>query len=235
MLAPCRARARAQPTLFTIEGLLYYLPEEAVLSLLAHVGLLAATGSRVMLDIMHAAALEGRTRSDAGGFHYAGFKTTAQVRPGPPLAKHLAADPACPPPAGVGPFRRCEVHTRRSGTSRRPCLLHGSWSTAGAAAVAPPPEKNTQAVANKGEPYRFGIRDAPDAMAGLLAAAHRLSLQIHAAGASSSSASPPPKGLRLTQYLGPREMAEKHMSHLEWSDACPPLAAFYSYAAAEAM
>jgi O-methyltransferase involved in polyketide biosynthesis len=69
-----------QPTLFTLEGLLYYLPQDAALALMARVTQLSAPGSRVAFDFMHTAALEGRGVSEQG-FKYAGFQVTAKARP----------------------------------------------------------------------------------------------------------------------------------------------------------
>lgn len=46
-------------TLFTCEGLIYYLPEAAVSTLLASVADLAAPGSRLLFDFLHTDALDG--------------------------------------------------------------------------------------------------------------------------------------------------------------------------------
>jgi hypothetical protein len=43
----------SQPTLFTVEGLIYYLPEEAVKGLFAAMLKVAAPGSRVAFDFLH--------------------------------------------------------------------------------------------------------------------------------------------------------------------------------------
>lgn len=58
-----------QPTLFTVEGLIYYLPEAAVSSLFSSISQLAAPSSRVFFDFMSTDALEGRG-------NFPGFKTT---------------------------------------------------------------------------------------------------------------------------------------------------------------
>jgi hypothetical protein len=47
------------------------------------------------------------------------------------------------------------------------------------------------------------------------------------------SARPARHLLRLTQYLGPKEMVAAQLPHLKWTPECPPIASFYSYATAE--
>ncbi|KAG1674926.1 hypothetical protein FOA52_014719 [Chlamydomonas sp. UWO 241] len=124
------------PTLFTIEGLIYYLPEAAAHRLVASVGRLAAPGSQLVFDFMHRAALTGH------GKGYPGWMVTAK------------------------------------------------------------------AVATKGEPYLFGIESAP--------AAVQQFVGLH--------------GFRLQEFLSPRDMMEKHLPRVPWSDRTPPIASFYSYA-----
>eukprot|EP00775_Hariotina_reticulata_P011525 gene11525-11668_t len=48
------------PTLFTLEGLIYYLPEAAVKRLFAALLSIAAPGSRLVFDFLHKKVLEGR-------------------------------------------------------------------------------------------------------------------------------------------------------------------------------
>eukprot|EP01025_Chloroclados_australasicus_P023684 TRINITY_DN2396_c0_g1_i4.p1 TRINITY_DN2396_c0_g1~~TRINITY_DN2396_c0_g1_i4.p1 ORF type:complete len:400 (-),score=58.39 TRINITY_DN2396_c0_g1_i4:3780-4979(-) len=48
-----------QRTLFTIEGLIYYLPEEAVKNLFLGLEAVAAPGSRIFFDFLHKGCLEG--------------------------------------------------------------------------------------------------------------------------------------------------------------------------------
>lgn len=43
----------SKPTLFTVEGLIYYLPQEAVRQLFAAMLKVAAPGSRVAFDFLH--------------------------------------------------------------------------------------------------------------------------------------------------------------------------------------
>ncbi|KAL4419924.1 hypothetical protein ABPG75_007022 [Micractinium tetrahymenae] len=62
---------RSKRTLFTCEGLIYYLPEAAVSTLLASVADLAAPGSRLLFDFLHTDALDGST-------HYPGYTTCAE-------------------------------------------------------------------------------------------------------------------------------------------------------------
>ncbi|GFR46595.1 hypothetical protein Agub_g8197, partial [Astrephomene gubernaculifera] len=59
----------SQPTLFTIEGLIYYLPAPACASLFEALSGLSAPGSRIYFDFMNAAALEGRGK-------FPGFRVT---------------------------------------------------------------------------------------------------------------------------------------------------------------
>lgn len=61
----------SQPALFTVEGLIYYLPQAAVEGLLASISRLSAPSSRLYFDFMHAAALQGRA-------FYPGFRVTAR-------------------------------------------------------------------------------------------------------------------------------------------------------------
>ncbi|EFN53633.1 hypothetical protein CHLNCDRAFT_53521 [Chlorella variabilis] len=49
----------SRPTLFTCEGLIYYLPEAAVATLLTSVADVAAPGSRLLFDFLHADAVDG--------------------------------------------------------------------------------------------------------------------------------------------------------------------------------
>eukprot|EP01026_Neomeris_dumetosa_P005107 TRINITY_DN113_c1_g1_i5.p2 TRINITY_DN113_c1_g1~~TRINITY_DN113_c1_g1_i5.p2 ORF type:complete len:283 (+),score=39.31 TRINITY_DN113_c1_g1_i5:430-1278(+) len=49
-----------QRTLFTIEGLIYYLPEQAVKALFIGIDKVAAPGSRVFFDFLHKGCLEGK-------------------------------------------------------------------------------------------------------------------------------------------------------------------------------
>ncbi|KAL4430397.1 hypothetical protein ABPG77_002203 [Micractinium sp. CCAP 211/92] len=58
-------------TLFTCEGLIYYLPEAAVSTLLASVADLAAPGSRLLFDFLHTDALDGSVE-------YAGYTACAE-------------------------------------------------------------------------------------------------------------------------------------------------------------
>lgn len=62
----------SQRTLFTAEGLLYYLPPAAVHALLASVSRCAAPGSALYFDFMNRDALEGRRA-------YPSFSTVAKV------------------------------------------------------------------------------------------------------------------------------------------------------------
>eukprot|EP01023_Acetabularia_acetabulum_P037892 TRINITY_DN3618_c0_g1_i1.p1 TRINITY_DN3618_c0_g1~~TRINITY_DN3618_c0_g1_i1.p1 ORF type:complete len:393 (+),score=88.68 TRINITY_DN3618_c0_g1_i1:234-1412(+) len=48
-----------QRTLFTIEGLIYYLPEQAVVSMFKGIEQVAAPGSRIFFDFCHKGCLEG--------------------------------------------------------------------------------------------------------------------------------------------------------------------------------
>ncbi|PNH09534.1 putative S-adenosyl-L-methionine-dependent methyltransferase [Tetrabaena socialis] len=61
-----------QPALFTVEGLIYYLPKEACAALFAAISDYSAPGSRLYFDFMATAALEGR-----GSFP--GFKVTQKA------------------------------------------------------------------------------------------------------------------------------------------------------------
>ncbi|KXZ54443.1 hypothetical protein GPECTOR_5g95 [Gonium pectorale] len=127
-----------QPTLFTVEGLIYYLPLAASVGLFAALSGLSAPGSRIFFDFMAAAALEGRG-------NFPGFKVT-----------------------------------RKS-------------------------------VANKGEPFLSGIEATREGVSAYVA----------------------PHGLRLLDFLSPKDMVGRMLPHLPWSDRRPPIASFYSYAAAE--
>lgn len=77
-------------------------------------------------------------------------------------------------------------------------------------------------MANKGEPYKFGLEDSATGVATFLDAA---SADAAAEGCQG--------GLRLEQCLGPRDMMATQLPHVKWSDKRPPTAAFYSYAIAE--
>jgi hypothetical protein len=61
-------------TVFTMEGLIYYLPPASAAALLASARKLSAPGSALAFDFLHADALEGRARPPA-------YRVTAQVRP----------------------------------------------------------------------------------------------------------------------------------------------------------
>ena len=65
-------------TVFTLEGLIYYLPPPAAAALLASARRLASPGSMLAFDFLHADVLEGRVRPPA-------FRVTAQVRAVGPL------------------------------------------------------------------------------------------------------------------------------------------------------
>lgn len=56
----------AQATLFTVEGLIYYLPEPAVRQLFGSIAQLSAPNSVLYFDFLHASALEGRGKLPAG-------------------------------------------------------------------------------------------------------------------------------------------------------------------------
>ncbi|EFJ51321.1 hypothetical protein VOLCADRAFT_103570 [Volvox carteri f. nagariensis] len=127
-----------RPTLFTVEGLIYYLPADACAALFRSLSGLSAPGSRIFFDFMAAAALEGRGK-------FPGFKVT-----------------------------------RKS-------------------------------VANKGEPFLSGIESTREGVATFLS-------QF---------------GLRLLDFLTPKDMVGRHLPHLPWNERVPPIASFYSYAAAE--
>ncbi len=62
----------SQPSLFTVEGLVYYLPEGAVRGLLADIAALGAPGSRVQFDFLHLDCLLGEDWVPA-------YRVTAQV------------------------------------------------------------------------------------------------------------------------------------------------------------
>lgn len=63
------------PTLYIIEGLIYYLPAAAVDALFRSISALAAPGSTICFDFLDSAALEKRVK-------FAGFKTMAKVSRG---------------------------------------------------------------------------------------------------------------------------------------------------------
>ncbi|KAL6745676.1 S-adenosyl-L-methionine-dependent methyltransferase [Haematococcus lacustris] len=65
-----------EPALFTVEGLLYYLPQEAALALMGRITQLACPGSKVVFDFLHAAALAG-CKTSLEGYQYAGYKVAA--------------------------------------------------------------------------------------------------------------------------------------------------------------
>lgn len=86
---------------------------------------------------------------------------------------------------------------------------------------------------------RFGIKDSAESVAAFLAAASR---QAAAAESAADGKAPVPatdgpvkNGLRLTEYLSPKDMTAQQLPHLEWNDRVPPIAAFYSYASAVKM
>ncbi len=62
----------SKPTLFTIEGLIYYLPEAAAHRLVESIGSLSAPGSMLFFDFLNAEALQGK------GKEFYGFMTTAK-------------------------------------------------------------------------------------------------------------------------------------------------------------
>ncbi|MEW5316213.1 MAG: hypothetical protein WDW38_007595 [Sanguina aurantia] len=66
------AFSAACPTLYIIEGLIYYLPAAAVGALFRSISALAAPGSTVCFDFLDSAALEKRVK-------FAGFKTMAKI------------------------------------------------------------------------------------------------------------------------------------------------------------
>ncbi|GLC44576.1 hypothetical protein PLESTB_001320900 [Pleodorina starrii] len=68
-LGPATGFDPSHPTLWTVEGLIYYLPAEACAALFRSLAGLSAAGSRIYFDFMAAAALEGRGK-------FPGFKTT---------------------------------------------------------------------------------------------------------------------------------------------------------------
>ncbi|KAG2486967.1 hypothetical protein HYH03_014340 [Edaphochlamys debaryana] len=127
----------AAPTLWTVEGLVYYLPGDAPHALYAAISALSAPGSRVWFDFMSEEALAGR-----GSFP--GFKTTAK------------------------------------------------------------------SVANKDEPFVWGLPPCREGVAGFLAGS----------------------GLELGDFLTPKDMVGRMLPHLPWSDRRPPIASFYLYATA---
>lgn len=126
-----------EPCLVIIEGLLYYLKQDAVEALLRSVSGLMRAGSRVYFDFMALAALQGRGT-------FPGFKVTSK------------------------------------------------------------------AVANKGEAFQSGLEANREAVSAFLAG----------------------HGLRLLKFMGPKDMTALMLPHAAWSDKKPPIASFYSYAAA---
>ncbi|MEW5316214.1 MAG: hypothetical protein WDW38_007596 [Sanguina aurantia] len=62
----------ARPALFTVEGLLYYIPLSAVESLFRSISSIAAPGSRVCFDFLDSDVLEGKAEG-------AGFETAVKV------------------------------------------------------------------------------------------------------------------------------------------------------------
>jgi hypothetical protein len=76
----------------------------------------------------------------------------------------------------------------------------------------PPPRPALQSVANKGEPFLSGLPPTTAAVQEFLAGCGPW---------------------RLSELLGPRDMADRMLPHLAWREDPPPLLAFYSYAAAE--
>ncbi|KAG2426758.1 hypothetical protein HXX76_012815 [Chlamydomonas incerta] len=78
----------SQRTLFTVEGLIYYLPQAAAGGLLAALSGLAVPGSRVYFDFMSLDALEGRGK-------FPGFKVT----------RKSVANKGEPFLSGIGPSR----------------------------------------------------------------------------------------------------------------------------------
>ncbi|GLI62698.1 hypothetical protein VaNZ11_005374 [Volvox africanus] len=126
------------PTLFTLEGLMYYLPADACAALFHSLASLSVPGSRIYFDFMAAAALEDRAK-------FPGFKVT-----------------------------------RKS-------------------------------VANKGEPFLSAIEATREGVMGFLV----------------------PFGLRLLDFLTPKDMVGRHLPHLQWNERVPPIASFYFYAATE--
>lgn len=63
----------ARPALFTVEGLLYYIPLSAVESLFRSISSIAAPGSRVCFDFLDSDVLEGKAEGT-------GFETAVKVR-----------------------------------------------------------------------------------------------------------------------------------------------------------
>jgi O-methyltransferase involved in polyketide biosynthesis len=55
-----------KPTLFTVEGLIYYLPKEAVQGLFAAMVKVAAPGSRVAFDFLHLEVRREKRRIEGG-------------------------------------------------------------------------------------------------------------------------------------------------------------------------
>lgn len=82
----------------------------------------------------------------------------------------------------------------------------------------PPAYKVTaQSVANKGEPFLSGIDNSSEALSAFM---------VSASGNTN-------KEFKLAEFLGPRQMAEQQLPHLQWDDKVPPILSFYSFAAFE--
>ncbi|KAI8474183.1 MAG: S-adenosyl-L-methionine-dependent methyltransferase [Monoraphidium minutum] len=137
----------SKPALFTIEGLIYYLPDSAVARLFGGVLARAAPGSRVAFDSLSRDVLEGARQAPA-------YKVTARsvANKGEPFISGLpdapasmqaffdgpAAGAAAADAPGGAPARRLkllEFADAQSMAARQ--LPHLAWPEAGAA--APPP------------------------------------------------------------------------------------------------
>lgn len=67
-------------------------------------------------------------------------------------------------------------------------------------------------MANKGEAYKFGLDDSAAGVSAFLRAA---SADAKKEGSGSSQQS---GELRLSQYMGPRDMIATQLPHIKWSD-----------------
>lgn len=190
----------AAPALFTLEGLLYYLPDAAVRRLLSEVLAVAPPGSVVAFDFLHAEVPTGWLRA----------------------------------------ARRAVLTRARRPAARRAQVLEGS---------APPPPAwavTRESVAAKGEPFLSGLPASARGVADFLAAcappgsrpapadeaadADSAATEAGSAPTDADAAAAEAGGRRwaLRACLGPRELAAARLPHLAWSDAAPPVLAFYS-------
>ncbi|CAL8463656.1 g3190 [Coccomyxa elongata] len=125
----------SKPALFTCEGILTYLPQDAVDGLIKQISELASPGSRICMDMVDKAYMDGTVKNR-------GY--------------------SC----------------------------------------------GSEALKARGEPLLSGFETTPEAVSTYFR----------------------PHGWQLLELLGPKEMMQKWMSHLKWSDRRPPLLIFESYA-----